>query len=368
MKPVTQPRSPLPLHLLLLLLLAQGSCSPHAYGCLFEERLCSHEELCANDGLFGHCQDVMVPARTQYDISAAVLQRLQEILKQLMLQGLSWQDDITQYVISMEMEKVPKLRPKQQRLTVPLADERFQWPAGRGVYPVGASMSTMEQWPPSLIHRYLQLILHGNQHQLHPESRFEGGMLEPYLFPKFGYRDSPTEASARKTPPLPADTPPSRQHSEPPRLRRQVPAMPDPRRSGPGASSHQQWGWKQLRDLMGSYLFEQSGNVFQPSVEQERNHHWRADHLDSKDRERPADYVNSYDLSYGEIQDANQKQPNRVKGQSTGLRDPRPQEDECEMENVSNMTLFQRSNLKMAALLDGSQCGSVSTGGEWGLV
>ncbi|GCB78350.1 hypothetical protein scyTo_0017728, partial [Scyliorhinus torazame] len=222
-------------------------------GCLFEERLCSHEELCVNDGLFGHCQDVMVPARTQYDISAAVLQRLQEILKQLMLQGLSWQDDITQYVISMEMEKVPKLRPKQQRLTVPLADERFQWPAGRGVYPVGASMSTMEQWPPSLIHRYLQLILHGNQHQPHPESRFEGGMLEPYLFPK-------------------------------------------------------------------------SGNVFQPSVEQERNHHWRADHLDSKDRERPADYVNSYDLSYGEIQDANQKQPNRVKGQSTGLRDPRPQE------------------------------------------
>ncbi|XP_078407442.1 receptor-type tyrosine-protein phosphatase-like N [Cetorhinus maximus] len=262
----------------------------------------------------------MVPARTQYDISAAVLQRLQEVLKQLMLQGLSWQDDVTQYVISMEMEKVPKLRPQQHRLaTVPLADERFQQHAGKGVYPAGVSMSAMEQWPPSQIRRYLQFVLFGNQPRLHPESSIEGALLEPYLFPKFGYRDSPMEAVARKTRPFPAGTPHPRQHSEPLRLRRQVPVMPDPSWSGPGAPSQQEWGWKQLRDLMGYYLFEQSGNMFQPSVEQERNHHWTVGHHKAKDQ----DYIHNYDLSYGEMQ----KHLNRMSDQSTGPRDPRPQEE-----------------------------------------
>ncbi|XP_078085416.1 receptor-type tyrosine-protein phosphatase-like N [Mustelus asterias] len=325
MKPALQLRSPLPLHLLLLLL-PQGSCSPHTYGCLFEERLCSHEELCVNDGLFGQCQDAMMPTRTQYDISAALLQRLQGVLKQLMLQGLSWQDDITQYVISMEMEKVPKLLPQQQRLsTVPLADGRLQWPVGRGVYPVGVSMSSVDQWPPSLIRRYLQFILYGNPPRLHPEASLEGELLETYLLPKFGYRDSPMEAIAENTRPLPADTPPSRRHSEPLRIRRQVPMMPESSWSGPAAPSRQEWDWRQLRDLMASYLFEQSGSVLQPSVEQERNHHWRVDHLKARAGEHPADYASTYDLSYGEMQDANQKHLNRMKGQSTGPSDPRPQ-------------------------------------------
>uniref|UniRef100_UPI003AAA6B58 receptor-type tyrosine-protein phosphatase-like N n=1 Tax=Centroberyx gerrardi TaxID=166262 RepID=UPI003AAA6B58 len=32
---------------------------------------------------------------------------MQEVLKQLMLQGLSWQDDITQYIVSKELKRVP---------------------------------------------------------------------------------------------------------------------------------------------------------------------------------------------------------------------------------------------------------------------
>ncbi|XP_043550458.1 receptor-type tyrosine-protein phosphatase-like N [Chiloscyllium plagiosum] len=94
--------------------------------CLFDEELCSHLEHCVNDGLFGHCQVSNVPARIQFDVSSAILQRLQQVLKHLMLQGLSWQDDVTQYVVSMEMEKVPKLHPQQHHLTgVPLAETRY---------------------------------------------------------------------------------------------------------------------------------------------------------------------------------------------------------------------------------------------------
>ncbi|XP_072436071.1 receptor-type tyrosine-protein phosphatase-like N isoform X1 [Chiloscyllium punctatum] len=188
MKPLFQLRSPLPVHLLLLsLLLNPGGCNSRTYGCLFDEELCSHQEHCVNDGLFGHCQVAMVPARIQFDVSSAVLQRLQQVLKHLMLQGLSWQDDVTQYVVSMEMEKVPKLHPQQHHLTgVPLAETRLQWQPDKDVYPVPVSMATLEQWPPSQIRRYLQFVLYGNQPQLPPNPSLEGAVLEPYLFPKVG--------------------------------------------------------------------------------------------------------------------------------------------------------------------------------------
>uniref|UniRef100_A0A3Q2QE70 Protein tyrosine phosphatase receptor type Na n=1 Tax=Fundulus heteroclitus TaxID=8078 RepID=A0A3Q2QE70_FUNHE len=57
-------------------------------------------------GLFGQCrsssQDLV-----QYQVTVPVLKRMQEVLKQLMLQGLSWQDDITQYILSKELKRVP---------------------------------------------------------------------------------------------------------------------------------------------------------------------------------------------------------------------------------------------------------------------
>ncbi|XP_055004395.1 protein tyrosine phosphatase receptor type Na isoform X3 [Boleophthalmus pectinirostris] len=76
------------------------------YGCLFERKLCSREQFCSDDGLFGQCrtskQDLV-----QYQVSVPVLKRMQEVLKQLMQQGLSWQDDITQYILSKELKRVP---------------------------------------------------------------------------------------------------------------------------------------------------------------------------------------------------------------------------------------------------------------------
>uniref|UniRef100_A0A8C7YBV8 Protein tyrosine phosphatase receptor type Na n=1 Tax=Oryzias sinensis TaxID=183150 RepID=A0A8C7YBV8_9TELE len=58
------------------------------------------------DGLFGQCQSSKQDL-VQYQVSVPVLKRMQEVLKQLMLQGLSWQDDITQSILSKELKRVP---------------------------------------------------------------------------------------------------------------------------------------------------------------------------------------------------------------------------------------------------------------------
>uniref|UniRef100_A0A8C8ADS1 Protein tyrosine phosphatase receptor type N n=1 Tax=Otus sunia TaxID=257818 RepID=A0A8C8ADS1_9STRI len=66
-------------------------------GCLFDRRLCSPQEVCVQDGLFGQCQVGSVQDRPYFQITSPVLQRLQDVLRHLMAQGLSWQDGITQY-------------------------------------------------------------------------------------------------------------------------------------------------------------------------------------------------------------------------------------------------------------------------------
>ncbi|XP_073927882.1 receptor-type tyrosine-protein phosphatase-like N isoform X2 [Castor canadensis] len=101
---------------LLLLSSRPGGCSAiSAHGCLFDRRLCSHLEVCIQDGLFGQCQAGVGQARPLLQVTSPVLQRLQSVLRQLMSQGLSWHDDLTQYVISQEMERIPRLRPPELR-------------------------------------------------------------------------------------------------------------------------------------------------------------------------------------------------------------------------------------------------------------
>uniref|UniRef100_A0A8C8JVV2 Protein tyrosine phosphatase receptor type Na n=1 Tax=Oncorhynchus tshawytscha TaxID=74940 RepID=A0A8C8JVV2_ONCTS len=58
------------------------------------------------DGLFGQCRTSKLD-QVQYQVSVPVLKRMQEVLKQLTLQGLSWQDDITQYIVTKELSRVP---------------------------------------------------------------------------------------------------------------------------------------------------------------------------------------------------------------------------------------------------------------------
>uniref|UniRef100_A0A7N8X5A9 Protein tyrosine phosphatase receptor type Na n=1 Tax=Mastacembelus armatus TaxID=205130 RepID=A0A7N8X5A9_9TELE len=60
------------------------------------------------DGLFGQCRSSKQD-QVQYQVSVPVLKRMQEVLKQLMQQGLSWQDDITQYILSKELKRVPQV-------------------------------------------------------------------------------------------------------------------------------------------------------------------------------------------------------------------------------------------------------------------
>ncbi|XP_072117099.1 protein tyrosine phosphatase receptor type Na isoform X2 [Mobula birostris] len=180
------PRSELRVLLSLhLLLLAPGTAEAAArsHGCLFDESLCSHQERCVTDGLFGHCQDALLPIRTQYDVSPPVLGRLREVLRQLLLQGLSWQDDITQYVIAMEMEKVPKLHPQQLRLSTAMGDERFRLPTDKGPHPVSIPL---EQWPAQEIHRYLKFLLHSSRPELSLGRGVSGDVMGPYSIGKGG--------------------------------------------------------------------------------------------------------------------------------------------------------------------------------------
>uniref|UniRef100_A0A8D3BNY1 Protein tyrosine phosphatase receptor type N2 n=1 Tax=Scophthalmus maximus TaxID=52904 RepID=A0A8D3BNY1_SCOMX len=58
------------------------------------------------DGVFGRCQDLASAHVYTYDISPSALQRLRILLQKMAHRGLTWQDDITQQVISRELSKL----------------------------------------------------------------------------------------------------------------------------------------------------------------------------------------------------------------------------------------------------------------------
>uniref|UniRef100_A0A8C0N0N2 Protein tyrosine phosphatase receptor type N n=1 Tax=Canis lupus familiaris TaxID=9615 RepID=A0A8C0N0N2_CANLF len=193
--------------LLCLLLLSSrpGGCSAiSAHGCLFDRRLCSHLEVCIQDGLFGQCQVGVGQARPLLQVTSPVLQRLQSVLRQLMSQGLSWHDDLTQYVISQEMERIPRLRPPEPRPrdrsglvprrpgpagelllqglptgSTPAAQHRLpQPPVGGGGAGVGSPLSPLQA---ELLHPLLEHLLLPPQAP-HPALSYEPALLQPYLF------------------------------------------------------------------------------------------------------------------------------------------------------------------------------------------
>nr|XP_019942860.1 PREDICTED: receptor-type tyrosine-protein phosphatase N2-like [Paralichthys olivaceus] len=96
---------------ILIAALAVSLCSSPAlgdrkFGCLFEDELCAPYEFCVNDGVFGRCQELAGAHLYTYDISPSALQRLRILLQKLAHRGLTWQDDITQQVISRELSKL----------------------------------------------------------------------------------------------------------------------------------------------------------------------------------------------------------------------------------------------------------------------
>ncbi|NXC60683.1 PTPRN protein, partial [Aleadryas rufinucha] len=178
-------------------------------GCLFDRRLCSPQEVCVQDGLFGQCQVGSVQDRPYFQVTSPVLQRLQDILRHLMAQGLSWQDGITQYVISQEMERIPRLRlpPSLEPVArdrdvphypgespqhslplrfLPLRSEprRAPLPPDPGV----PAAQHLEQPPPlllsPLVQRYLEHVLLPSP----PQLGYEEALLNPYSYHKFGYQ------------------------------------------------------------------------------------------------------------------------------------------------------------------------------------
>ncbi|XP_008528204.1 receptor-type tyrosine-protein phosphatase-like N isoform X2 [Equus przewalskii] len=224
--------------LLCLLLLSSrpGGCSAiSAHGCLFDRRLCSHLEVCIQDGLFGQCQVGVGQARPLLQVTSPVLQRLQGVLRQLMSQGLSWHDDLTQYVISQEMERIPRLRPTEPHPrdrsglvprrpgptgelllqgiptgSAPVAQHRLpRPPVGGGGAGAGSPLSPLqaELLPPLLEHLLLP------PQPPHPALSYEPALLQPYLFHQFGSRDgsrgSESSPGMVSVGPLPKAEPPA---------------------------------------------------------------------------------------------------------------------------------------------------------------
>ncbi|XP_041506143.1 receptor-type tyrosine-protein phosphatase-like N isoform X3 [Microtus oregoni] len=158
---------------LLLLSGRPGGCSAiSAHGCLFDRRLCSHLEVC--------------------------------------IQGLSWRDDLTQHVISQEMERIPRLHPSELHPrdrsglmprrpgpagellsqgnptgSSPSAQGLPRPPGGGNGAGVGSPLSSLqaELLPPLLEHLLMP------PQPPHPALTYESTLLQPYLFHQFGPRD-----------------------------------------------------------------------------------------------------------------------------------------------------------------------------------
>ncbi|XP_076787746.1 receptor-type tyrosine-protein phosphatase-like N isoform X7 [Arvicanthis niloticus] len=151
---------------------SRGASRPRLGGCLFDRRLCSHLEVC--------------------------------------IQGLSWHDDLTQHVISQEMERIPRLRPPEphprdrsglvpRRLgpagellsqgsptgSSPAPQGLSRPPGGGNGAGVGSPLSSLqaELLPPLLEHLLMP------PQPPHPALTYEPALLQPYLFHQFGSRD-----------------------------------------------------------------------------------------------------------------------------------------------------------------------------------
>ncbi|KAG5261536.1 hypothetical protein AALO_G00285360 [Alosa alosa] len=155
------------------------------YGCLFEKRLCPRDQFCSDDGLFGQCRAASQQEVVQYQVSVPVLHRLQEVLKELMVQGLTWKDDITQYIISQELKDVPLAQPPLKPGSSnpdKLSERSESTPKPWRAAPRAQAKQT--QPDPNAVQRYLDYtILEPPQSPLHMQS------LDPYTYQQYTYQD-----------------------------------------------------------------------------------------------------------------------------------------------------------------------------------
>ncbi|XP_028989803.1 receptor-type tyrosine-protein phosphatase-like N isoform X1 [Betta splendens] len=186
-----------------LCLLLTAFCRPCAaarHGCLFEKQLCPSDQLCSDDGLFGQCQPPHQEPM-QYQLSVPILHKLQEVLKDLMEQGLMWRDDVTQAIINRELSRIPTIGPKSTKQTSGLvgpSELRVRGPKGSA--------------DPEMMQQYLDyVILDPSQSSVHLQTP----LLDPYTYQQYGYQDEEERSlnSLDETPAFPLLGPPSRSRS-----------------------------------------------------------------------------------------------------------------------------------------------------------
>ncbi|XP_050948654.1 solute carrier organic anion transporter family member 5A1b isoform X1 [Labeo rohita] len=121
-------------HLFLTILAFRASLASAAdrkFGCLFEEGLCLNYEVCLNDGMLGRCEAAPLTGVYTYDVTPATVQRFRMLLQRLAHRGLSWEDDITQQVLSNEFSKLRKVslplpEPRPQGYGTAVGDRRMK--------------------------------------------------------------------------------------------------------------------------------------------------------------------------------------------------------------------------------------------------
>ncbi|XP_073490427.1 receptor-type tyrosine-protein phosphatase-like N isoform X1 [Aquarana catesbeiana] len=128
--------------LLMITCCPRGGLGARSHGCLFDLRLCSKEEVCVQDGLFGQCRDRSEREVGQFQVTPRTLQQLQGILRRLSAKGLSWKDDVTQRVMAHEMGRIPQHKALE---SFDLLDEERSPLAGRTIQRLTGPLSA-QRW------------------------------------------------------------------------------------------------------------------------------------------------------------------------------------------------------------------------------
>uniref|UniRef100_A0A3B4TWG7 Protein tyrosine phosphatase receptor type N n=1 Tax=Seriola dumerili TaxID=41447 RepID=A0A3B4TWG7_SERDU len=163
------------------------------------------DQLCNDDGLFGQCQAPQQEP-VQYQVSVPVLHKLQEVLKDLMVQGLTWRDDVTQAIISRELSRVPTISSSSklhERTPKQLSGQRrVQGPEGPA--------------DPEMMQQYVDyMILDPSRSSVHMQTP----LLDPYTYhQQYGYQEEEERSlnSLDDNPAFPPFASPSRSRSRGP--------------------------------------------------------------------------------------------------------------------------------------------------------
>ncbi|XP_064833047.1 protein tyrosine phosphatase receptor type Na [Oncorhynchus masou masou] len=154
------------------------------YGKMMRRRVCSREQFCSDDGLFGQCR-TSKQDQVQYQVSVPVLKRMQEVLKQLTLQGLSWQDDITQYIVTKELSRVPHT-PRPSKTSSSHSSNQGGYPSSssnQGGHP--SSSSNQRGYPSQADSHQDYMIVDHAQFPL----RMQTSPMDPYTYQQHRYQE-----------------------------------------------------------------------------------------------------------------------------------------------------------------------------------